>query len=783
MPADPGAARDSREPVDVAFFERLRAVEDELRTPWTLLSAALEDLTGTIVDVDGRRAVELARRSAARLRVVADAFLAGSALPDADRAGVPVVAPQAPSAESRLRVLIADDNADLCAYLATMLADKYAVDTVRDGAALVAAARTQQPDVIVTDVQMPFIDGFEAARMLREDARTADIPIVLLSGNAGEESAEAARNAGVDDYLVKPFSVAELIARVDALARRRSAFQETADAHATADVRTWRLLAAASERFVGITRPGRALDALGDIIVPAIGDWYFAYMLDGDAIRLKSVVHRQPAKRDFAWVLEQEYPHVTGSGSPLARTITTGTASLIADVTPDVLSAMSRDAHHGAILSALQFRSAALVPIRIAGSVRGAIVVLGAESRPHILARDLDLLQRLVDRAASAYEAATRAQREPNVASGLQRALLPGSLPAVEGLTLSVAYAPAAREAQVGGGWYDAMALADGRVLFSVGDIAGHGLAVSVAMSALRIAIRRFAKADPRPSAILAQANALMLRDGRIATALVAILEPLSLDVTIASAGHLAPALLDPQGVSSHVAVNGIVLGSDANTVYEDVELRLQPGSSMLLYTDGLIADSDGAPTTTTIERLARALEACAATADDLAGAIYRDLHGDEAPEDDVALLAVTAAATLDRLDLTLPAEPANAVRARTAIARFLNGAGMADRAGDLLVAAGEAIGNAIEHAYHGQPGALRVRGRRSGDAVTVEIRDFGQWHSDTASEGRGFGLPLMRAFSDGVDVERTPFGTRVELLARHAPLTQTFDMGIKKHA
>jgi anti-sigma regulatory factor (Ser/Thr protein kinase) len=315
------------------------------------------------------------------------------------------------------------------------------------------------------------------------------------------------------------------------------------------------------------------------------------------------------------------------------------------------------------------------------------------------------------------------------------------------------------------------MLLADGRVLLSVGDIAGHGLAVSVAMSALRIAIRRFAQADPRPSAILAQANALMLRDQRIATALVAILEPLSLDVTIASAGHLAPALLDPHGVSSHVGVNGLMLGIDAATVYEDVELRLQPGSVMLLYTDGLIADADGTPSTTTVERLGHALETCAATGDDLAGAVYRDLHGDEAPVDDVALLAVTASATLDRLDLTLPAEPSNAVRARTAIARFLIGAGMADRAGDLLVAAGEAIGNAIEHAYRGQPGALRVRGRRNGDAVTVEIRDFGQWHSDTASEGRGFGLPLMRAFSDGVDVERTPFGTRVELLARRAPL------------
>ena len=61
------------------------------------------------------------------------------------------------------------------------------------------------------------------------------------------------------------------------------------------------------------------------------------------------------------------------------------------------------------------------------------------------------------------------------------------------------------------------------------------------------------------------------------------------------------------------------------------------------------------------------------------------------------------------------------------------------------------------------------MRGRATIDAVTVEIRDFGSWHSDVAVEGRGFGLPLMRAFADAVEVERTPFGTRVELQANRA--------------
>jgi CheY-like chemotaxis protein/anti-sigma regulatory factor (Ser/Thr protein kinase) len=752
---------------NVSFDDRLRTIEDELRTPWTLLTASLEELAGSIVDVDGRAAIERARRSAARMQQVAEAFFTGSAVPAASAGGEALRGTPADVGGGRLRVLIADDNADLRAYLATMLAAKYSVDTVSDGAALVAAALSQRPDIIVTDARMPFIDGIEAARLLREDTRTADIPIVLLSGSGGDEAAGAAVDAGVDDYLVKPFTIAELIARVDALARRRLAFRESADAGAGDDVRSWRLLAAAAERFVGITRSARVLDALGDIVVPALGDWYKAYFLEGDVIRLKSVVHRQPAKRDFAWMLEREYPHAVGDGTTIDRAIATG-KTVTSLITPESIAAHGRGPSHGAILVALQYHSAVAIPFVVAGEVLGGILVLGSERRPRVAAKEVAVLERLVERAATAYHAATLAERSPSMASGLQRALLPGTLPAVEGLDVSVAYAAAAREDRIGGDWYDAMTLGDGRILLSIGDVAGHGLDASISMAVLRGAIRSAAREDPHPGTILAAVNGVLRREhpGRQATALVAILEPLSLDVTIASAGHIPPAILDPRGEITHPAASGAVLGAGELARYDDVEFRLEPGSSMLFYTKGL---GNGDNADAALPRIASALSACASKSDDLAGAVCRALLGDDAPPEDVALLAVTASATLDRLDLTLPAEPENAVRARTAIARFLNGVGMADRVGDLLVAAGEAIGNAIEHAYQGQCGALRVRGRATADSVTVEIRDFGAWHSDVAVEGRGFGLPLMRAFADAVEVERTPFGTRVELLANRA--------------
>ena len=115
---------------------------------------------------------------------------------------------------ARPRVLLADDNADMRGYLGSLLAGTYDVRAVGDGAAALAAARAQVPDLILADVMMPELDGFALLRALRADPATREIPVMLLSARAGEESAIEALHAGADDYLVKPFSARELLARV-----------------------------------------------------------------------------------------------------------------------------------------------------------------------------------------------------------------------------------------------------------------------------------------------------------------------------------------------------------------------------------------------------------------------------------------------------------------------------------------------------------------------------------------------------------------------------------------
>jgi PAS domain S-box-containing protein len=117
---------------------------------------------------------------------------------------------------SRPRVVLADDNSDMRSYVKRILAKRYDVVDVGDGQAALKAALELIPDLVLSDVMMPVHDGFELLHALRADPRTAAIPVILLSARAGQESQIKGLEEGADDYLVKPFSRDELLARVAA---------------------------------------------------------------------------------------------------------------------------------------------------------------------------------------------------------------------------------------------------------------------------------------------------------------------------------------------------------------------------------------------------------------------------------------------------------------------------------------------------------------------------------------------------------------------------------------
>jgi PAS domain S-box-containing protein len=130
-------------------------------------------------------------------------------------AGSSVASPRRPAA--RARILLADDNTDMLTYIRRLLEQTgYEVESVADGLTALRIARERPPDLVLTDVMMPGLDGFALLQELRAHASTATVPVIMLSARAGEEARVEGMEAGADDYLIKPFSARELLARVGA---------------------------------------------------------------------------------------------------------------------------------------------------------------------------------------------------------------------------------------------------------------------------------------------------------------------------------------------------------------------------------------------------------------------------------------------------------------------------------------------------------------------------------------------------------------------------------------
>jgi PAS domain S-box-containing protein len=141
--------------------------------------------------------------------------------------------PEEASIDGNARVLLIEDNRDMREYVTKLLSRRFEVETATNGKEGLQKATEQPPDLVLSDVMMPEMDGFQMLAALRENPKTLTVPVVLLSARAGEESRIEGLQAGADDYLVKPFTARELIARVDSHIRmarfRREAMEHEAE--------------------------------------------------------------------------------------------------------------------------------------------------------------------------------------------------------------------------------------------------------------------------------------------------------------------------------------------------------------------------------------------------------------------------------------------------------------------------------------------------------------------------------------------------------------------------
>jgi anti-anti-sigma factor len=385
---------------------------------------------------------------------------------------------------------------------------------------------------------------------------------------------------------------------------------------------------------------------------------------------------------------------------------------------------------------------------------------------------ELEFMLNLGRQCAQAVERARLYAREHQVATTLQRALLPVDLPQVPGIRVDAAYLAASRASDVGGDWYDVFRLTDGRLCVAIGDVVGHGLQAAVIMGQVRQAIRTAALEGHEPAKVLSLANHVMTlnRQEGMTTAIVGMLDPLTLSFTYAVAGHPAPIVADAGQVAT-LTSGGLPLGFLEAGSLSSHSVRLSPGSLLVLYTDGLIEFArDAAAGHATLIATVR-MEQGVDSADAAHRILDRMLSGHQA-RDDVAIVAVALApGPLDRLDVTLPAEPSSLRLVRQAIAQLAAGVGLGEQQSfDLNVAVGEAVNNVVEHAYGAASGALHLRAYRDDSVLRIEIEDGGRWRPDRPDNPGGRGFNLMRALTDGVHVLTGERGTTVRLTVSVQP-------------
>ena len=372
---------------------------------------------------------------------------------------------------------------------------------------------------------------------------------------------------------------------------------------------------------------------------------------------------------------------------------------------------------------------------------------------------------------------AAAAARDHEVAETLQRSLLPERLPHIDGVALEARYLPAARGTAVGGDWYDAMELDDGRVAVVVGDVVGHGLRAATMMGQMRNAFRAYALVEDSPADTLSRLNRLLAKDGTeaMATALYLILDRDTGEIVFSSAGH-PPALVMTPGQARYLeGGRSVPLGTAEVAPYRDAKARIDPGATLLLYTDGLVERRD-TPLEDRLTQLRSVASIAGGDLGDVCDQILSGILGGNNAPDDVALLAVRPEAVpAGALSMRLPADPAALAPLRRRLGRFLAAAGATeDERFDITLCVSEAAMNAIEHAYGPADAEFEIEGSEIAGRLTVTVRDSGSWReSRSAGKGeRGRGLTIMRGIMEEVEVTPGARGTTVRLsqtLARAA--------------
>lgn len=289
----------------------------------------------------------------------------------------------------------------------------------------------------------------------------------------------------------------------------------------------------------------------------------------------------EPAART---ILGQPQP----MSAPLARRLLRARAPVL--LRPG--SARSGDAHVLLEPFLAKGSTAAVLPMATsAGEVLGTITLLSLDPTRPLDEAAVEVAMTVTSQAALAIDNARLSQQQKDFSEMMQRSLLPQELPDVPGLEVGHVYESSAR-VDVGGDLYDFLPLDDGRLAVVLGDVTGKGIQAAADMAMAKFVFRSLARGAGRPGSFLAGANDVVVEEiatGKFITMLCVLVDPARREAICASAGHPSLRVLAPDGTVSEVAARGLALGIEGGQSYDEEHLALEPGTTLVLYTDGVI--------------------------------------------------------------------------------------------------------------------------------------------------------------------------------------------------
>jgi serine phosphatase RsbU (regulator of sigma subunit)/anti-sigma regulatory factor (Ser/Thr protein kinase)/uncharacterized protein YigA (DUF484 family) len=412
-------------------------------------------------------------------------------------------------------------------------------------------------------------------------------------------------------------------------------------------------------------------------------------------------------------------------------------------------------------------RSSVVIPL-VAGRRSVGALELGWDEPTTLSADDHTLVETLAGQVAQALERARHFESERSIAETLQRSVLPVALPRLPGAQIAARYLPGTLEVDVGGDWFDAVELSDGRVGLVVGDVVGKGVHAAASMGQLRNALRAISIERLKPPSALARLDRLSTDalDTSFATVVYAIVDRNAGILRFSSAGHPPPVVAYPDGrVKLLEEGRGLPLGTGLGPKYRQCVVELPAGSIIVLYSDGLV-ERRGHTIDEGIDRLVHAIATGPRDAERLLEHVLEQLIAGGDRSDDVAILAARFLPVAPKpLDLTMPSEEDSLHLVRDAIRTWLEGTNLErSEAEDLVLATWEICANSIEHAASPLDGTIRVRATLDQASVRIVVGDTGRFVEVQARPDRGLGLRIAEELSSALNITLTEDGTSVAL-------------------